>query len=140
MNKAEKSARMQGGDGKLPNLYWVSTADDWLECPDIDSNTFDWAHDIHKNLPQADGETFGPFKTFAEAEAKAEKLQHNDLVEIGTEGNKMVTIEDRLSGVIYEGVYSVWHTKQGPYTITHIEWDWRDDTGYTREKLGSTFQ
>lgn len=136
-NPAEESAKAMVGDGQEPNKYWVSVSSDYLVYnPQVEG--FDWAGDVYPDHQVGKGETFGPFDTFGEAMQKFEE-EVNGLVEPTEEGNHGAIIEDRISGVIYEGIYHETTTQKGRYSIPRFDFEYHDDTRYTREKLGDRF-
>jgi len=80
------------GDGKLPNLYWVSAdhgyyylfGNELIECSEIDGEGC-----------YGKGGTIGVYETFDEALRVADSLFYSNEY-------SRVWIEDRLTGVIYE--------------------------------------
>jgi hypothetical protein len=145
LSAAQKSARKMVGDGKSPNMYWVSGSVDWLTNKS-GSDGYDWASD-HYKLPKVKSELFGPFDTFEEAKAKAQEIadecaQPDELLE----SLHSVQIEDRLTGTLYEGVWvETWEKRQyltETVSEVSVDWEWMDDTSFTVEtmqKRGETF-
>jgi len=95
------------GDGKFPNLYWVSYTNDYFILQD---NYFDWASE-YSNF-KVTGKTIGPFKTFKKAKERATELAEVYLVERSPNPQEQsndvnfISIEDRLSGEVYSiGIY-----------------------------------
>lgn len=120
------------GDGKFPNKYWVSWSNDYLICKHSDC---DWAS-IVKGFT-ATGDTSGPFDTFKRAKSLAHKLMDknskNNIFSTPLNKNQinLVTIEDRLSGIIYEIVIEYW--KDGDEE--NYELTTRNDTRYTKNQM-----
>jgi hypothetical protein len=97
---AEKTARTQAGDGKLPNRYWVVAGNGWLR--EIEKSTFDG---VEGSKPKK-ALTQGPFNTYREAEVVADKLINElESPDINENGWNTVTIEDRLNGQCFEATY-----------------------------------
>ena len=87
------------GDGKFPNLYWVSYTNDYFILQD---NYFEWASE-GGNF-KVTGKTIGPFKTFKKAKERVMELTEVYLSEISDVN--FISIEDRLSGEVYSiGIY-----------------------------------
>lgn len=140
LNNAQKTARKMVGDGKLPNKYWVTTSNYWLENTAEETSSFDGATYPESKFVY---ETFGPFDTYAEASKRMEELAQGCSEPYSKDRNNdlsSVAMEDRLSGTIYDGAYWVRHTKRGPWPTVEIEWQWSDETAYTRGKLGTDFK
>jgi len=115
-----KLAAAQIGDGKTPNKYWVSVASDYY-LYDPKEGTLDWASDLKKF--KVAGKTLKQFDSYEEAKKFA------DSIELGSKMNGVVantiSIEDRLSGQVYE------RSIGGHQTV--------DDIGFTKKqekKLG----
>lgn len=133
----EESAKAMIGDGKEPNKYWVTVSSDYFVYnPAVEG--FDWAGDVYPDHQVGKGETYGPFDTFGEAMQKFEE-EVNGLVEPTEEGNHGAIIEDRISGVIYEGIYHETTEKKGRYSIPRFDFQYHDDTRFTKETLGDRF-
>lgn len=134
MKNAEKTAREQVGDGKLPNRYWVCIHSDWLE--QSKEHEYESARDLHPDMPAGkESKTFGPYATFRGAIKKAEELIQQEIGEPGLGDYQMVTIEDRISGTIWEGTYTVYKKQQGIYEILVFDFGRNDDSQYTRDEM-----
>ena len=137
---AERSASRHVGDGKLPNLYYVSISTGYLtnkaNAADPETaNCYDGANESYPDLPER-SETFGPFKTFEEAKGKADELgaECSDPSD-NFDDYHSVTIEDRLSGQVYDGTWiETWKAHPRFPSVKH-EWKWSDDTKYTRDEM-----
>jgi len=114
------------GDGKFPNLYWVSYSNDYNYLHD--GNFVDWIGDLVPSF-KSKGKTIAkPFKTYGGARTFANGLhlgKHNGFNFIVN----CVTIEDRLAGELYEKsrIFDPVNA-----TIVFVE---REDTGFTKEKM-----
>ena len=93
-----KIPTVQIGDGKTPNKYWVSVSSDYY-IEDKKERTLNWASDS-KFAPAVKGKTLKVFRTYEEAKAYADSIELESKVQ-GVEANT-VTVEDRLSGQVYE--------------------------------------
>lgn len=88
------------GDGEEPNQFFVTVSNDYMYLND--ENELVYYSDSFKKAPvkaedHIEVETFGPYDNSKEAKKKAEEI---DLSE--TTGPRMVIIEDRKTGQIYE--------------------------------------
>lgn len=82
------------GDGKFPNKYWVSESNDYLIRETVNGDHLLTSYSEKHPDYKLEGKTYPkPFKTFKEAECFANSLFDNQ-----------ITIEDRLSGQVYESV------------------------------------
>lgn len=139
-SSAAKTAREMVGDGQLPNKYWVSISADYITNKEsAASNEYDNASDHYEDLPSR-GDIFGPYDTFAEAREKAEELYNSgEIVSPDDDWDAFhsVMIEDRLSGTIYDGVYREDWTKHPRFPSVRHEWEWNDETRYTREEMAN---
>ena len=128
--QAEQTARQMAGDGKFPNKYWVSASSDWSIAKPGELVS---ASEVYKDIQEA-YTIQGPFPTFAEAMQAAESLAQ-ECVEPTEDGYHSVRIEDRLSGQVYEGQYIEYTVQKGRYTMTKFEWEWYDDTRFTKQTM-----
>ena len=143
MNKygSEKSARAQVGDGKLPNKYWVCTSGEYYVNRFADGvSCSEWAGEVYPDFKAEKGETYGPFDTFAEALAVYNDKR--DYCAEPTVENALhsLVIEDRISGEVYQGIWTEYTKKAGRYLIPSFQWSDYDETKFTREKLGADFR
>ena len=89
------------GDGKLPNMFWVSLSNDYsYHHKDDRVNYIDWIGDIMPSF-KSEGKTIAtPFSTYEEAKRFCDNLY------LGLPCDNFIlnriTIEDRLSGQVYE--------------------------------------
>ena len=87
------------GDGQFPNLYWVTTSNDFYVCKngicDIANGVGIKYKSKSKTYPKA-------FKTFGKALDFAEELIENIPDTPTPKSINNVTIEDRISGQVYE--------------------------------------
>ena len=115
------------GDGKLPNLYFVFHYDQKFYRPDNTDMEVDELEPVNEKVAERDDNFLGYYPTFKEAcKCIDDKsyLPHK-------------IIEDRLTGVIYEGFFIVCPC------CGKEEWEQRTDTGYTAnrlKKLGIEFE
>ena len=128
------------GDGKTPNLYWVSVSNDFQRVSE--SGNIEGIEDcpaLQSVVGKSEGETVAVFDTFKEALAEArEQWPGNDKPEKGPDAINRVTIEDRLSGEVYQRTFIASKGDWG--------WDFEDDesqdtrfTQETIEKAGGKF-
>jgi len=113
------------GDGKLPNMYWVSISNHYYYF-DEDSNSLESITERDPDF-KIEGGTVAVFSTFREALEFADKnsWQGDD-----------ITIEDRLTGQIWEQFKFV-------HMIEKEEYETHDDTRWTKEhmkELGVEFE
>lgn len=97
----KKISTKQIGDGKIPNRFWLSISNDYYYCrrdPDDGSYSFEWIDNV--TLYPVEGKTIKIFKTFQEALTAAQEICLGEKID-GIVVN-CVTIEDRLSGEVYE--------------------------------------
>ena len=89
----------QIADNKLPNKYWVSICEDYYISED---NCLNWISE--KNLFKPKSITLGIFKTYIDAKDLAESI----ILGLEQQGTgviaNVVTIEDRITGQLYERV------------------------------------
>lgn len=90
-----KISTKQIGDDKLPNKFWLSICNDYYY---LNGDCWDWISD--KNLFKATGKTVGIFNTFEYAKQAADNICLGEMFD-GVTANT-VSIEDRLSGQVYE--------------------------------------
>ena len=155
LTKAQASARNMVGDNKLPNKYWVSACCEWLtNKPNRDdkenANCYEGSSEAYSDLSEGKSEIHGGFPTFAEAMEKFNELMeqcHSPEDDIKGEEYHMVTMEDRLSGTIYEYSWrETWKMKEyrGEQILAvSFHDETTDDTRYTREEMerrGATFE
>jgi hypothetical protein len=122
------------GDGGTPNKYWVSTTADFMVNTKEDTSSLNWAMDT-KALdfkPSYKSELFGPFMSFKEAKAKYDELFSEIYPEPREDSFNTVTIEDRISGQVYEGGIIGYAGKFG----YKFEYEQMNDTKFTSQKLG----
>lgn len=138
---ASDRARVMVGDGKLPNHYFVSLIYDWYTNKGAEKNSFNWAGDVYKlPKPTLKQEIF-EYNTFREALEKAEDLANEcpSPEAVGCNTPHGVMIEDRLTGVLYQGIWlEVWYEKVYRGEIlpdVRFHWEWQDDHRYTEETM-----
>ena len=132
------------GSGTLPNKYYVSHHGDFQVLrtgtsgtPVPHGNELDWAsedEDLSSRVTFGNGGEDGVFDTFDAALEKAESVAEG--ISEDADDLRSVIIEDHISGVIYEIILVAYPTKFG----YKFEVETRDDTRFTREKLGSKFE
>lgn len=123
------------GSGTLPNKYYVSHHGDFQVLRN--GNELDWAsedEDLSSRVTFGNGGEDGVFDTFDAALEKAESVAEG--ISEDADDLRSVIIEDHISGVIYEIILVAYPTKFG----YKFEVETRDDTRFTREKLGSKFE
>ena len=117
------------GDGKTPNLYWVSLSNDYLYHHD--GNMLDWIGDLLKRFTSKGMTVRKPFKTWKGAKAFADTFVLGEVS--GKRSNDFivnrVNIEDRLSGELYERTKVFY-----PETGEMRDWETRD-TRFTKDKM-----
>jgi len=125
------------GDGKLPNIYWV-TASTYFKV--LINGCIEWADDLMKEN-NIEVKLFDPvpFSTFKEAVlyAKADVLGE----EPSEEYSNSIVIEDRLSGVVWETSLVAYPRKK--WGGWGFEIETYDDTKWTRDhmkELGEVFK
>ena len=129
------------GDGKLPNLYWVSISNDFVVFNE-DSGAYEGA-DTEIEGFKSEGKTFPtPFKTYREAKEVADKYIYEMTDRPSLKTINRITIEDRLSGEVFEATIYAKKLKDylGGYKTRVNE---REDLAFTRKKIeeaGYTFQ
>jgi len=130
------TAREMVGDGKLPNLYWVSMSSQFYTNKGNARNSFDWSGEVYENFPDR-FKMFGPFETFHEAKDKLHdlRLEHCRIEpEEPWPYYYTVEIEDRFTGTLYSEGWLEHYPNSS--------WEVQDDTKYTRkamEELGAEF-
>jgi hypothetical protein len=119
--EAVKQAHELVGDGKDPNLFFVTYSNDYMFYDD--DNEMQWYSGSHETAPVKNEseirvETFGPYEKLEDAMKKADDIDLN-----GKSGPRTVMIEDRKNGQIYERCL---------VPTTTIVWDEsvRDDTKF----------
>jgi hypothetical protein len=133
MKSPAQLAREILGDGKLPNKYFLSLSNDYLY---YDGESSNWIGDLIKNF-RSKGGTIAVFDTYAEAKEAADGYSlGNIMTELGMSFTvNRVTIEDRLSGELYE------HTKTFfPAAGKIIDEEEHEDLRFTQKKLGRNFR
>jgi len=125
----------QIGDGKLPNRYWLSIGEDFLVPQKASDGTtvFDWASDV-KDIPTK-SKTLAVFNKYYEAK----DFLYNEYILMAIDGNekgdneevagmfpRIATIEDRLSGQIYEYVLR---------EVTEVRATEHEDIKFTKEEM-----
>jgi len=136
--KIRRITRPMIGDGKLPNKYWVSYHNDFLIC---DKGHCDWASEKIKF--KSEGTTIKkPFNTFKEA---LEYIDRNVFInpEPKKEGVNTITIEDRLSGEVWEQFIYAYKRKDSLLKGYGFDTGTHEDTGFTKkemEKRGVVFE
>ncbi|MCR4334565.1 MAG: hypothetical protein NUV47_02470 [Patescibacteria group bacterium] len=122
-----KSVNMnQIGDGKLPNKYWVTIHEDYHIM--IERGTLDWMSSYLKDF-KPKGKTLPPVTTYKHARKIANEY-YLGIEEDGIVVNT-VSIEDRLSGQLYERS-QVFNPKGTKKMHEHEEFE---DTRFTKEKM-----
>lgn len=94
----QETARMMVADGKTPNKYWVSVGEDYYYFND-ETGGLDWVSDKYTGY-KFKGKTLKMFNTFEEAKEYADSIALNEKID-GVKV-KNISIEDRLSGQVYE--------------------------------------
>ncbi len=120
----ENQARKQVGDGKLPNRYFVSVSNDYYYY-NKETDCSEWAGERDPDF-KSEGGTIRVFNTYAAAcKFVATIGDYSENIEV-----KTITIEDRLSGQIFER--SLHETE-----VTRIEYDveYHEDLGFTKEEM-----
>ncbi len=140
-NPKKTSYRNKIGDGKSPNMYWVSWGNDFYICK---NGQCDWASDTQKFKSTGKTNPKG-FKTFKEA---LQYIDNNvfisDVPKTDTINN--ITIEDRHSGQVWEQTIHAYQKKtEGIMSGTgwKFEIETHQDTGFTKdemEKRGEEFR
>lgn len=104
------------GDGEDPNMFFVTTTNDYLYTDKDGELCYYWddpkkaPHKIEDHIIR---ETFGPYQTFDQAKKKAEEVELSEDL-----GPRRVTIDDRLEGPgLYERVMKaevriIWQEKE----------------------------
>lgn len=101
----EQMAREMVGDGKTPNMFWLSVSSDYAYMHKGDDGCayLDYIGDIFEEWEKkySKGEMVGMYKTFEDAVKVAEEdfyigMKYNDFTV------NRITIEDRLHGEVYE--------------------------------------
>jgi len=120
----EADASEMVGDGKTPNKYFLSTSNDF----DVVHNGDDHGADEVIKGFKSKGGTTKVFDTYHEAKEAADRYS------LGHQNINRVTIEDRITGVVYERV------KRFNVDKCSVTEDEHEDIGYTKEKLGKDFK
>lgn len=118
------------GDGKTPNLYWVSLSNDYSYSHQIAGfgTCIDWIGDKIKDF-KSKGKTIAkPFKTYREAKDFCDKLVLGDNNGFNFIVNR-INIEDRLSGELYERT-RVFH----PETAQMEDWE-SESINFTKNEM-----
>jgi hypothetical protein len=97
MSKTKKISTSQIGDNKLPNKYWVSICEDYYIAED---SCLNWISD--KKLFEPKNEILGIFDNYKKARDLAESIELSFEI-LGVRAN-VITIEDRITGQLYERV------------------------------------
>lgn len=95
-----KQASELVGDGKEPNLFFVTSSNDYMFYDS--NNDMQWYSDKYKEAPvkiesEIRVETFGPYEELKDAMKKTDELDLDQEV-----GPRHVMIEDRKTGTIFE--------------------------------------
>jgi uncharacterized protein YifE (UPF0438 family) len=132
------------GDNKLPNRFWVSAHADYLtnkaNYRSKQSNCYDWAGDTYKDLPEK-YRMLGEFRKFEDALKCANEFLESGGVpspEDTWDDFHSIQIEDRLTGTLWEAVWSECHRRFGDKKRFHkvsFDFEYNDDTKYTRETM-----
>lgn len=119
------------GDGMVPNMYWVSWSNDFYICKD---GMCDWASDTVKF--KVTGGTKGPFKTFSQAMRVLEDLAYENMEQSPRmENMNFISVDDRLSGQIYERAIRAYETESMVGKGYSYEIESYRDTKFTEENL-----
>jgi hypothetical protein len=132
--KTHKVDTTEIGDGGTPNKYWVSTSKDFMANTMEEAGVLEWASEI-KALNwkvSNEGSEFGPYNTFKEAKAKYDELYSELGSEPREDGFNTISIEDRVSGQVYDGGVIGYASRFG----YKFEIEEHDDTSYTSKHLG----
>jgi hypothetical protein len=99
----KKISTTQIGDNKLPNKYWVSICEDYYISEKMRDNStcLNWISE--KDLFKPRSIEIGVYKTYTEAKEMAENIILGLIQPEGITAN-VVTIEDRITGQLYERV------------------------------------
>ena len=130
--EVQSDAKTEVGDGKEPNMYWVTSSNDFFIA--IEMGESQYASESMEFEPTANTKEPG-FNTYKEALAYAEGLNVTEpkTGKIPEKGDiHLYMIEDRITGVIYEAGY------ERKEKIVY-DWNVRDDTRLTKEQLGDRF-
>jgi hypothetical protein len=132
-NPKRKGYRFMIGDGKFPNKYWVSWANDFYICHD---GSCDWASDTQKF--KVKGKTNPKaFDTFQKAlEYIDDNLMISDVPK--TDTVNVISVEDRLSGQIWEQAIYAYRKKNSGILADEgwkFEIETNRDTSFTEEKM-----
>jgi len=115
--KSGKKTRMKSvstaqiGDGKTPNMYWVTVSNDYY-ISDPKENYLHWASEL-KKIPIKTA-TLKKFKTYEEAKRFADGIEL-DSKQKDINVSSLV-IEDRLSGQLYHKTYN-WEEEDIKFTM-----------------------
>lgn len=112
-------------DGKLPNKYWVSIHEDYYIMTEL--GALEWISNYLKDF-KPKGKTFLPVTTYKYAREIADDYclgMEEDGIIVNT-----VTIEDRLSGQLYEKSQSF-----SPSNKTKMHEEEYEDTRFTETKM-----
>ena len=125
----ESDARTMVGDGQLPNKYFVSVSNDYNIM--VTSGEMEGIEGYLKGF-KSQGRTVARFDTYNEAK------EFVDTIALGSKDANTtvirVTIEDRLSGEVYE------KTKIFDAINVAISEEEHESISYTRNKLGEDFE
>ena len=123
----------QIGDGKLPNKYWVTVSDDFyvLKKHSMKAASESGNKQFKKQI-KGIFRTIGPFDSYA----KALKIAQEEYVDKNS-NVRMVQIEDRITGQVYEDYLVAYHDKWGGWEFNNEQ---HENLSFTKKKLGSKFK
>ena len=121
----KKISTLQIGDGKTPNRYWVSISEDYYIFNE-EAGGLDWISDHLKLKPKF--ATIEVFPSFRMAKGWVNNNLYPGMKYAGIKAN-CITIEDRLSGQLFEWVKSFFPE------IASVEEEQFEDIRFTEEAL-----
>ena len=121
----KKISTSQIGDNKLPNKYWVSICEDYYI---VEDNCLNWISE--KNLFTPKSEVLGVFDNYKKAKDLAESIELSFEI-LGVRAN-VITIEDRITGQLYERV-KIFNPLRAKITEEIFE-----DLKFTEKRLGKS--
>lgn len=125
------SPRMNIGDGKIPNKYYVSASSDFLV---FKNGQGDWASEKlgFKAKSIGKGKTFNKYKDAIKyADYLSEQFPENP--DMNTLNH--VTVEDRLSGEVASIGIEAYKSKKGILNTVKTDVSRREDYGFTKKEL-----
>ena len=127
--KVRRKDVAQIGDGKLPNKYWVYVNNDFYICK---NGMCDWASDTKKFKVNVG--IVAKYNTYEEAKSKAQYLEGELTPNLDDNRFNTITIEDRISGQIYEtSLYA--YPKKGILGGYEVSIGTNEDVDFTKTKM-----